>query len=217
MLKINFGRQLKHESFNLDPDYYFTNHGSYGSVPKSILNKKIQLQHELEKSPDKWFRYTSYDLYNKNVETLANYLKINAKNLVLCDNATDAINVAMRAIEFDGSNDAILATSYTYQAILNTIDYTSKYRLDKENHVNVFKVDIKFPIKTVDELFTAFEDKIKEILIEKKLRLRLAVIDHISSATAMLFPVDKICQLIRKWSQNSLILIDGAHAIGNLN
>ena len=81
----------------------------------------------------------------------------------------------------------------------------------------MFKVDIKFPIKTVDELFTAFEDKIKEILIEKKLRLRLAVIDHISSATAMLFPVDKICQLIRKWSQNSLILIDGAHAIGNLN
>ena len=136
MFRINFGRHLKQELFNLDHEYVFTNHGSYGSVPKSILNKKIQLQYELEKSPDKWFRYTSFDLYNKNLTSLANYLKCDSKNMVLCDNATEAINVAMRAIEFNGAQDAILATSCTYPAILNTIDYTSKYRLKENDYIN---------------------------------------------------------------------------------
>jgi len=216
MLRIKYGKELKEEMFNLNHSVYFTNHGSYGSVPKSILEKKFQLQLELEKSPDKWFRFTSFDLYQKNIESLANYLKINKENLVFIENATDGINCALKSIEFNGCNDAILTTNYTYPAILNTIDYISEFRFNqKTDQVNVVKAEIRFPIISVESLLAEFDEKCREIVNEKKQRLRLAVIDHISSATAMLFPIEKIIKLIRKWNKECIILIDGAHAIGS--
>jgi isopenicillin-N epimerase len=215
MLRIKYGKELKDEMFNLDKSIYFTNHGSYGSVPKSILDKKFQLQLEMEKSPDKWFRFTSFDLYKKNLESLANYLRVDKQHLVFSENATDGINCALKSIEFDGPADAILATNYTYAAILNTIDYISKYRFkQKADQVNVVKAELRFPIRSVESLLDEFDEKCREIVVVKKQRLRLAVIDHISSATAMLFPIEKIIELIRKWNKECIILIDGAHAIG---
>jgi isopenicillin-N epimerase len=215
MLRIKYGKELKDEMFNLDKSIKFTNHGSYGSVPKSILEKKFQLQIELEKSPDKWFRFTSYDMYKKNIESLARYLRVNEENLVFTENATDGINCALKSIEFDGCADAILATNYTYPAILNTIDYISKYRFKQEfDQVNVVKAQMRYPIKSVESLLNEFDEKCREIVVEKKQRLRLAVIDHISSATAMLFPIEEIIKLIRKWNKDCIVLIDGAHAIG---
>lgn len=214
--KLNFGSELRHGMFNLDPTKYFTNHGSYGAVSKPVLNKRFELLLEQEKSPDKWFRFTRFELYNKNVDALANYLQIKHKinNLVLCENATESINVALRSIDFNGSSDAILATTYTYKAIMNAIHFTSKYRLDEKNKIKVFVVDVKFPIKNVTELLNVFENKITEIVIEKKLRLRLAVIDSISCPTGMRYPVDDINRIIRKLSRESIILVDGAHDLG---
>jgi selenocysteine lyase/cysteine desulfurase len=215
---LKFGYDLRHEMFCLDPTKFFTNHGSYGAVSKPVLEKRFELLLEQEKSPDKWFRFTRFELYNKSVDSLANYLKIKQlKNLVLCENATESINVALRSIKFNGSSDAILATSYTYKAILNAINFTAKYRFNKNNKIKVFVVDIKFPIKNINQLLNQFENKIKEIVNEKKLRLRLAVIDSISCPTGMRYPVDDINKIIRKLSKESLILVDGAHDIGLLD
>lgn len=61
-----------------------------------------------------------------------------------------------------------------------------------------------------------FEKACEKIINEKKLRIRLVVIDHISSATAILYPVGEISQTIRKWSKDCIILIDGAHCVGQV-
>lgn len=54
------------------------------------------------------------------------------------------------------------------------------------------KVDIKFPIKNVDDFVALFDKACRDIIENKKWRLRLAVIDHISSQTGILYPIDKI-------------------------
>jgi aspartate aminotransferase-like enzyme len=56
----------------------------------------------------------------------------------------------------------------------------------------------------------------EEIVSVKGLRLRCALVDHISSASATLFPVKEIVEIIRKWSPETLVMIDGAHAIGQI-
>jgi len=97
-------------------------------------------------------------------------------------------------------------------AILNTIDYVAKYRLEKENQVNVFKVPCIFPLLSKEKLIKDFDQMCHQIIEEKKLRLRLAVIDHISSATAVLFPIKELIEIVRKWTNydtETLILIDG--------
>jgi hypothetical protein len=62
--KAKLGKDLKDE-FNLNSSVYFTNHGSYGATPKKILDKKFQLELEMENVPDKWFRFSSLDYWNK--------------------------------------------------------------------------------------------------------------------------------------------------------
>lgn len=80
------------------------------------------------------------------------------------------------------------------------------------DNVNIFKVPCEFPILNKEKIIQDFDQICDLIINEKKLRLRLAVIDHISSATAILFPVKELICLIRKWTNynnETLILIDG--------
>ena len=216
--EMSFGKEVKRNLFLLDDAITFVNHGSYGATPRSIFEKKYKLQQELENAPDKWFRISTLNLWTQNIRSLAEFLQVDSNNLVLCENATEAINAALKSIEFNGSNDAILATQYTYGAILNTIDYVAKYRFSPSNQVQIFKVPFSLPSKSKEQVIQEFDQVCEEIIKVKKLRLRVAVIDHISSATAILYPIKELIGLIRKWTTNSsetLILIDGAHAIGH--
>ena len=195
-MQTNFGFK---ELFNLNETTFFTNHGSYGACPKIIHDKKVKLMLEMESEPDKWFRFTSIDYWNKSRARLADYLRIDVANLVLCQNATESVNVALKSVTFRRDH-AILATEYTYGAVLNSIDYVAKYRLDKDHQVPVFKVACRFPVLSEAALLEEFEKTCRHIVEEKRLKIRVAVIDHISSASAMLYPVEKINKIIRKWS-----------------
>lgn len=144
--QIEFGKQVRDLFYNLDPNVAFLNHGSYGSSPKPVIDRKRKLQDEMEANPDLWFRLSLYDNWIKNLSSLANYLKVDISNVLIGENATDCINVILKSIEFDGAKDAILTNSLEYGAVKNAIDYTSKYHRDKTDQVNIYSIDINFPI-----------------------------------------------------------------------
>lgn len=218
--QVKFGNDVKKLFFDLDQSVIFINHGSYGAVPKIISQKRRELQLIQEKNPDDWFRYTSNGIWTKNLFYLAGFLNVPQENLVFCFNATDSINSIMKSIKFQGKQDAILFTNLTYGAIQNTIDYVSNYRFDDQNRVQKIQLNIKFPILTTADLVQQFDDLCKEIIQNKNLKLKLVVLDQISSGVPILFPLKEICQVIRNWSTQSnsdtIILIDGAHGIGHL-
>jgi len=120
LIKLNmkeFGHRMKQECYQLDTNITFCNHGSYGSVPNTIFDKKVTLQREMENCPDKWFRKSMFDKWESNRKLLADYLKVNSENLFICDSATEGINCLLKSIDFNGSQDAILCSQYTYQGI----------------------------------------------------------------------------------------------------
>jgi len=136
----HFGHAIDQAHFHHTPSLTYCNHGSYGAVPKAIYKRKQELQLEIENAPDKWFRYTSFEQWTLNKQSLADYLHVPFDNILICDNATESINAALKSIEFNGRHDAILTTQYTYKAIANTVDYVAKYRFADDNHVKVFQV-----------------------------------------------------------------------------
>ena len=143
---IPFGKATKHVLYELDPALHFVNHGSYGAAPKLIIERKRAMQAEMERCPDKWFRYTSMEKWEESRQALADYLKVDKANVLLLENATEAVGTVLKWVEFDGgSHDVILTTAINYQAVLNAIDYTSKYRFKPENNIQVIKVSA-FPI-----------------------------------------------------------------------
>ena len=219
---FEFGEKTRKRFYLLDETIHFTNHGSYGAVPKPIQNKRIELLQEMEKAPDAWFRVKSFKLWNSNRQSLASFLNVDSENIVLTENATDAINSVLKATtERLTKNDAILAHEYTYAAVLNAIDYVAKYRFAINDQINVFKVPCKYPINSIDEVLNAYDSMCEKIIVENKLILSLVVLDHISSATATLFPVEEIIKVLRKWEgvqeRKIKVLIDGAHAIGQID
>lgn len=138
---IPFGKPTKHALYDLDPDIKFTNHGSFGSSPKYIYERKKQLQIEIKTCPDRWFRFTAFKKWEDSIKSLSDYLKVSKDNLLLFENATESIGTILKWIEFDGCKDAILTTSTNHAAVLNGVDFTSKYRFQPDNYVNVFKVN----------------------------------------------------------------------------
>ena len=97
--KLDFGKSIRNELFSLDKNLFFTNHGSYGAVPKLIFAKRNDLLLEMEASPDIWFRYKSIKLWNESRQALADYLGVNVHHLVLTENATDSINSIVKSID----------------------------------------------------------------------------------------------------------------------
>ena len=114
----------------------------------------------------------------------------------------------------------MLATEHSFPSILNCMDFYSKYRLEKENYVQIFKVPLKFPIVNKQYIIDQFDSACEDIVLNKKLRIRVAILDHISCTTAVLYPINEIISVIRKWSKISndetFIIIEGAQSLGQI-
>ena len=213
---INFGREARDLLYSLDPRTTFVNHGSYGVAPKQLLKKKIDLIKEQDSSPDKWFRYTIGQLAENNLNALAKFLNVAPEHLALCVNATDALNSVIKSINYREDNieeEVILASQYTYNAVVNTLHYTANYRTDLiYNHfgpAKIFRVPCSYPISSVNQILNAYERMCEYLIKEKHYRIKLAVLDHISSESATLFPVKEIIEIIRRYSKHTTIIVDG--------
>ena len=218
---LKFGKEKVKQNgwYYIDSKFTFTNHGAFGRVPKPILDKYHLLQIQMESSPDEWYRIKSYDFLDENKNALAKYLKVDEKNFLLCKNTTDGINIVLKSIQFETNTDVILATEYTYEPIMNTIDYISSYRIEEKNKIKTFLVPINLPILSKQAFINEFESMCKKIVEDLKLNIRLAMLDHVSSSLAALLPLKEIISIIRKWDkrQNTNIVIDAAHALGQIN
>lgn len=71
--------------------------------------------------------------------------------------------------------------------------------------------------KGKQDILDEYTKIIDHIITEKKLRLRVVLVDHISSASAILYPIKEIIELVRsKTDSDTLIMVDGAHSIGQI-
>ena len=216
-LNVKFGQEARDLLYAFDKRTTFVNHGSYGVAPQQLLKKRLDLIKEQESSPDRWFRFTSPLLAEKNIDALAKFLKVDSQQLTLCANATDALNIVIKSLNYREDNieeEVILASRYTYNAILNTLHYTANYRSTDLEYkhfgaVKIFQAPCVYPISSVDQVLDAYDKMCRYLIQEKHYRIKLVVLDHISSETATLYPVKEIIQIVRKWSQKTIVVIDG--------
>src|SRR5262249_44738469 len=121
--------------------------------------------------------------------------------LVFITNATVGVNAVLRSLKLR-RGDAVLTTSQDYNACHNVLVETGRRtgaRLDV--------APTPFPLHRPDELVEA-------VLSAVSSRTRLALIDHVTSNTAVIFPVER---LVRELAARGVdTLVDGAHAPGML-
>jgi isopenicillin-N epimerase len=99
--------------------------------------------------------------------------------------------------------DELVTTDHAYNAVKNAMQYVAE-----RDGPRVIEARIPFPIASPDEAREA-------VLAAVTPRTRLAVIDHVTSATGMVLPVADIVVGLRERGVETLV--DGAHAPGMID
>lgn len=187
--------------FLLKPDIVFLNHGSYGACPRPVFELYQQRQRELESQPVQFIGYVLPDLLQEARARLAGFLHTEANNIAFVSNATYGINIVARALKLQ-PGDEILGTDHEYGAI----DRTWRF-LTGKNGATYVNYPMPLPFTTPEEFIERFWQAVTP-------RTRVISISHITSPTALTFPVKEICRRARE--AGILTVIDGAHAPGQI-
>jgi isopenicillin-N epimerase len=189
------------QHWTLDPAITFLNHGSFGATPRVVLEKQTALRAQMEREPVRFFVRELEPLLDDARRTLASFLGADVAGLAFVPNATAGVNAVLRSLDLD-KFDELLVTNHEYNACRNTLDYVAGIAGAK-----VVVADIPFPIDSPDVVIERVLEKITD-------RTRLFLIDHITSQTALILPIERLVQELA--SRGVDTLVDGAHAAGFL-
>lgn len=183
----------------LDPDVIFLNHGSFGSCPRPVLEFQETLRERLERQPVQFLVRELEPLLDEARETVAQFVGAKAENLVFVQNATSGVNTVLRSLKFS-PGDELLVTNHEYNACRNALGYAANTWGAK-----VVVAQVPFPVRSADEIVDAILSRITK-------RTKLALLDHVTSQTALILPIQK---LVRELDARGVdTLVDGAHAPG---
>lgn len=177
----------------------FLNHGSFGACPIPVLQEQQRLRERLESQPVRFFVRESEGLLDAARAELAAFLAADPEDLVFVPNATTGVNAVVRSLDFRGGHE-LLTTDHAYNACKNALDYVAG-----RCGARVVVARVPFPIASPDQVVDA-------VLACASPRTKLALIDHVTSATGLVFPVDRIAKELSKRGIETLV--DGAHAPG---
>ena len=187
--------------FLLRRDVTFLNHGSYGACPLPVFETYQHWQRELEYQPVDFLGRRTPGLLAEARAVLAGYLHADMADLVWVPNATLGVNVVARSLNLL-PGDEILATDHEYGAVDRTWRFICGER--GARYINQpINLPLADPSEVVEQLWAGVTPHTKVISIS-----------HISSPTALIFPVAEICRRARE--AGILTLIDGAHAPGQI-
>lgn len=187
--------------FLLDPDIVFLNHGSFGACPIPVFEVYQSWQRELENQPVEFLGRRAGALLAESRQRLAEYLHTSRDNLVYVTNATHGLNIIARSLQLEHGAE-ILASDHEYGAM----DSTWKFLTQKTGAVYI-NHPISTPLSSHQEFIEQFWSGVTP-------RTRVIFLSHITSPTALVFPIKAICERAR--AAGILTVIDGAHAPGQI-
>ncbi len=117
------------------------------------------------------------------------------------ENASAGVNSVLRSLDF-APGDEIVATALGYPAVLNAARYTAK-----RTGARLVTVALRLPVAGP----AAIREAVAAALTP---RTRLAILDHVTSATACVMPIAALIADCR--GAGVPVLVDGAHAPGML-
>ena len=183
--------------FLLDPEIVYLNHGSFGACPAPVFADYQHWQRELEREPVQFFSTRSGPLVAESRDALGKLLNVSGDDVVFFANPTTACNMVARSLKL-GPGDEVLSTDHAYGAMERTFRF-----LQKSAGFTYTRREMPFPFTTpaawVERFWAGVTPATKVIFI-----------DHITSASAVIFPIAEVIRRAR--AVGILTIIDGAHA-----
>jgi isopenicillin-N epimerase len=183
----------------LDPAVDYLNHGSFGACPRAILERQSELRLRLEHEPVDFLVRALPSLLAEARVALAGFVGADGDDLAFVPNATAGVNAVVRSLAFSPGEE-LLTTDHAYAACKKTLDYVAS-----RTGARVVVARVPFPLGGED-------DVIEPVLAAVTPRTRLAMLDHVTSPTALVFPIERLVAGLSARGVDTLV--DGAHALG---
>ncbi|MEO8240834.1 MAG: aminotransferase class V-fold PLP-dependent enzyme [bacterium] len=189
--------------FLLDDGVVFLNHGSYGACPRSVFRAYQDWQLQLERQPVAFLdaKRGLKDWMLRARTMLATELGTSPDNIVGQMNATYALNVVAQSLALQ-PGDEILTTDHEYAALEKTWAYVCR-----KTGARIVVAPVALPLTSEPSFTQAITDAMTD-------RTKVLFLSHITSATALVFPIENVVAEARRrgiWS-----VIDGAHTPGHI-
>jgi isopenicillin-N epimerase len=185
--------------WTLDPEVTFLNHGAFGACPREVLALQSELRARMERDPIDFLVRALEPLLDEVRTRLAAFLRADPEDLAFVDNATAGVNTVVRSLGFE-PGDELLTTDHAYNACANVLRAVAE-----RAGARVVVAQVPFPVASPEEVSSA-------VLGAVSARTRLVLLDHVTSATGVVFPVETLVPALQ--ARGIDVLVDGAHAPG---
>ena len=197
----------------LEPRVTYLNHGTVGVTPNRILAAQQAIRDEIERRPSDYLlrELTSIVVgrprpdkprMRQAADVVAEFLGARGDDLVFVDNATTGANAVLRSFPLEPGEE-ILVTDLGYGGVTQAAAFAARERR------GVLRTAVTpYPVRSSAELVDAVVSAIGP-------KTRLAVIDHITSQSALILPVAEIARQCH--ARGVAVLADGAHAPGAIS
>jgi isopenicillin-N epimerase len=187
--------------WTLEPEVAFLNHGSFGACPRPVLAAQAAVRERMEREPVRFFMQELEPLLDAAREAVAAFVGADAAGTVFVANATMGVNAVVRSLDLAPGDD-LVTTTHAYNACKNALEYVAA-----RAGASVVVADVPFPLASDDDVISA-------VLAKVGARTRLALLDHVTSPTGLVFPIARLVKEIQ--ARGVDVLVDGAHAPGML-
>jgi isopenicillin-N epimerase len=189
------GKAVRHE-WALDWDFLSVNHGSFGAAPRVVLAAQREWQQRLEAQPGRFMRAVLPNALRHAADRLGAFIGADGKDIAFVDNATTGCNAVLRSLRL-APDDEVMVLSHGYGAVRNTVRFVCE-----RAGARLVEATVPFPHPDADAI-------VANISATLTRRTRLAVVDHITSASALVLPLRRIVETCH--AAGIPVLVDGAH------
>ncbi|WP_149538150.1 aminotransferase class V-fold PLP-dependent enzyme [Siccirubricoccus phaeus] len=197
---MGFGAALQAE-FPLDPGWVTVNHGSYGATPRRVLAAQAAWRARLEAQPTRFMTLEYEPAMAAAGAALAGFLGADAAGLAFLENATTGCNAVLRSLALAPGEEVVLL-GHAYGAVRKAAGVVAAAA-----GARLVEAALPFPRPSAAAVLAGLAAALTP-------RTRLAVLDHITSPSALVLPLGEMVALCR--ARGVSVLVDGAHAPGQV-
>lgn len=184
----------------LDPDVTYLNHGSFGAAPVRVLEDQTDWRRRLESNPVRFFDEEYPPALAHARRRLAEFIGSDETTTAFVANATTGVNVVLASLAL-GPGDEVVITDHGYTACR----FAARAWAERSG-AKVVEVPIPYPPASPKVV-------VEQIMTAVGANTRLVIVDHVTSPTALVFPVEAVVAALEP---EVPVLVDGAHAPGML-
>lgn len=201
--EVVFGRPAR-ALWCLNEDASLLNHGSYGAVPRVVQDEQQRLRAQMEAHPDGFMARIEPVGAERAPRAVAaavgRMVGTDGQRLALVENASSGVQAVLNSLPLS-HGDGILVTDHQYNAVRLAVEARCR-------ETGAIPQVVRLPLPLTDDAI------VERVLDAAGPHVKLALLDHITSSTALRFPIERIAPELRR--RGIALFVDGAHAVGQI-